>query len=82
MERFKKAGWSNEDNKKEGKTISEEDIKKAFRKMDMDKSGNISKRVRSTSVQEAILLPDQQTFRLAYICNGPFLKKIKINCLT
>ena len=50
MERFKKAGWSNEDNKKEGKTISEEDIKKAFRKMDMDKSGNISKRVRSTSV--------------------------------
>ena len=75
MERFKKAGWSNEDNKKEGKTISEEDIKKAFRKMDMDKSGNISKRVRSTSVQEAILLPDQQSFRLAYICNGPFLKK-------
>ena len=59
MERFKKAGWSNEDIKKEGKTISEEDIKKAFRKMDMDKSGNISKRVRSTWVQEAILFADR-----------------------
>ena len=45
MDKVKEAGWKDERQAKEEKVITEVDIKTIFESVDIDKSGEISKRV-------------------------------------
>ena len=46
MDKVKEAGWKDQRQAKEEKVITEVDIKTIFESVDIDKSGEISKRVR------------------------------------
>ena len=46
MDKVKEAGWKDERQAKEEKVITEVDIKTIFESVDIDKSGEISKRVK------------------------------------
>ena len=51
MDRLKEAGWRRypEDDENSISSIKDVDIRAAFRKVDLDKSGTVSKRVRYTN---------------------------------